>query len=142
MRLTPTMASLRLLVLRFVRDYVSAWGASPSYGEIAAALETNRTRVRKAVKSLAGDGLLLRTPGPRGLALPDNLAEAVRLLGALGYAVRPIAYQAVTNTPLPDDFVLDYFAPSTSDGALSRGEEFQGRDGGGADNRGAAAGSA
>lgn len=107
MRLTPAMASLRLLVLRFIREYLSDWGASPSYGEIAAALDTNRTRVRKAVKSLAEEGLLLRTPGPRGLALPDNLAEAVRLLKALGYAVDTAAFR-VTHSPLQDETVLDY----------------------------------
>jgi hypothetical protein len=115
-KLTPSMASLRLLVLRFVRSYLSHWGASPSYGEIAAGLDTNRTRVKKAVRSLTADGMLLRRPGPRGLAIPDDVTDAVRLLKAHGYKVEP-----VTNGPLQDDPLLDY-DPCGSRGA-QRGEE-------------------
>lgn len=117
MRLTPGMASLRLLVLRFVREYLGSWGASPSYGEIAAALDTNRTRVRKAVQSLAADGLLWRSPGPRGLALPEDLSGAMRLLTSHGYRV-----EAVTHSPLPADAVLDY-DPCGSVGVTSGEEE-------------------
>jgi Mn-dependent DtxR family transcriptional regulator len=56
-RLSPEMASFRLLVLACVREYIEANHDSPSYGEIAAALGSNRTRVRKAVKQLAAEGL-------------------------------------------------------------------------------------
>jgi len=116
LRLRPDMASLRLLALDFVRRYIGQWGASPSYGEIAAALDTNRTRVRKAVKSLAADGLLLRTPGARGLALPETRESALHVLRALGWdvdgttrAVRPPpGVVAVTNTPLQAMPLLDY----------------------------------
>jgi biotin operon repressor len=128
LRLTPAMASLRLLVLRFVRQYLTSWSASPSYGEIAAALGTNRTRVRKAVKSLSVDGLLLRTPGPRGLILPDDLTEAARLLALHGYRVEPAAHRRVTHSPLQDDPVLDYF-PGGSAGA-------RGNEGGGSEDEG------
>lgn len=140
MRLTPGMASLRLMVLRFVRRYLTDWGASPSYGEIAAALDTNRTRVRKAVKSLAGDGLLLRAPGPRGLTLPDTLAEAMRLLTAMGYVIDPLS-GSVTKTPLIDEDVLDYVPPGSTDGA-SGGKTEQGCQRGGAGDRDAQAGRA
>lgn len=121
LRLTPDMVSLRLLVLRFVRSYLTDWGASPSYGEIAAALGTNRTRVRKAVRSLCADGLLLRSPGPRGLALPDDLTEAMRLLAAHGYRTVPTEGLAVTHSPLQADGVLDY-CPSGQE-AVAHGQE-------------------
>lgn len=103
-RLSPEMASFRALVLRFVRDYFAAWGQSPSYGEIAAALGSNRTRVRRAVLSLARAGLILRTPGTRGLALPDEVERARRILAR------------VTNPALLPPPVLDYpaaLAPDT-----------------------------
>lgn len=115
------MVSLRLLALDFVRQYIAKWGASPSYGEIAAALDTNRTRIRKAVKSLAADGLLLRAPGARGLALPDTRERALQVLRSLGWKVDaattsiapPIGTSgtpqiAVTNTPLQAMPLLDY----------------------------------
>lgn len=110
-KLTPTMASFRLLVLAFIRDYIALMGQSPSYGEIAAKLESNRTRVRKAVKSLVADGLLLRTPGPRGLALPSMREEAVRQLRALGWHVDEdalLAHSPVTNPPLLPPAALTY----------------------------------
>jgi biotin operon repressor len=105
------MASFRLLALAFIRDYVALMGQSPSYGEIAAKLDSNRTRVRKAVKSLVADGLLLRTPGPRGLALPSMREEAVRQLRALGWRVDEDALEAnapVTNPPLLPPAALTY----------------------------------
>lgn len=111
LRLAPEMASLRLLVLAFVREYFDAWHASPSYGEIANGLNTNRTRIRKAVKSLAADGLLLRAPGPRGLALPTVRDECVRQLRSLGWAVDEDVHRAregVTEGTLLPPPALDY----------------------------------
>lgn len=96
LRLVPDMVSLRLLVLAFVKGYIGRWGASPSYGEIAEATGTNRTRVKKAVRSLQADGLLLRLNRPgsaqaRALALPAQRDAAAQLLTDLGYRVLPIA---------------------------------------------------
>lgn len=94
LRLAPEMVSLRLLVLAFVKGYIGKWGASPSYGEIAEATGTNRTRVKKAVRSLQTDGLLLRLNRPgstnaRALALPAQRDAAAQLLTGLGYRVLP-----------------------------------------------------
>lgn len=111
-RLVPEMASLRLLVLDFVRGYIGRWGASPSYGEIAHALGTNRKRVFKAVKSLSADGALLRVPGPRGLSLPEAEDAALRQLRSLGWSIdragRRISRGGVTTRALPAVAVLDY----------------------------------
>lgn len=121
-RLVPEAASLRLRVLAFVRDYFAQWNGSPSYGEIAAGLGTNRDRVRKSVKRLAADGLLLRGSAPRSLALPDSTEAAVRRLEAAGWAIDPNRRTA-TLRPLPDAPELDYFPPATAgagDGAKRR----------------------
>jgi hypothetical protein len=92
------MASFRALVLDFVRSYLTRWGQSPSYGEIAAGLSSNRTRVKRAVVSLEREGLLLRRPGTRGLALPDEIERARQLLERAGLldANRPAGPQART----------------------------------------------
>ncbi|MDG6079770.1 GntR family transcriptional regulator [Erythrobacter litoralis] len=114
-RLTAEMASFRLLVLAFVRDYLAEMGESPSYGEIAAGLDSNRTRVRKAVKSLAADGLLLRRAGKsRGLSLPSIRQEAIRQLRELGWTVDEdnlSAAEPVTKPPLLPPPALDYVPP-------------------------------
>ena len=122
-QLRPEMASLRLKVLAFVRGYIRAHGGSPSYGEIAAGLNTNRERVRKAVKRLIANGELARVPGPRGLALPDDERAALRRLEAAGWAIDPAA-RTVTNRPLQRGFDLDYV----------RGEPEGGRRAGGNSN--------
>lgn len=105
------MASFRLLALAFITEYIGENGASPSYGEIAAALESSRERVRKAVRSLELDGLLLRSPGPRGLTLPTLRDAAVRQLRELGWKVdedlRRVA-EPVTDPPLLPPIELDY----------------------------------
>jgi hypothetical protein len=87
MRLRPDMTSRRLLVLAFVRDYITKWGASPSYGEIANGLCISPTRARQLVKALVLSGQLLRRPGPRGLSLPTLREEALRLLREHGYVI-------------------------------------------------------
>ncbi|WP_119083094.1 hypothetical protein [Altererythrobacter sp. B11] len=114
------MASFRLLVLAFVREYFAGHSASPSYGEIAAALDSNRTRVRKAVKSLERDGMILRSAGPRGLKLPSVRDEAVRQLRELGWQVDEDLCQAtpaVTKGALPPRVVLDYPSARSDGGA-------------------------
>lgn len=113
-RLKPDMASFRLLVLAFVRDYLEKNGASPSYGEVAAALSSGRTRVKLAIRSLAAEGLLLRKPGPRGLALPTMRDEAIRQLRELGWTVDEdigVARSPGTNPSLLPPPELTYPAP-------------------------------
>lgn len=110
-KLAPEMASFRLLVLGFVRNYHHTMGACPSYGEIAAKLGSNRTRVRKAVKSLAAEGLLIQTPGPRSLHLPDARDAAIRQLRAMGWFVDEDVVRAtapVTKRTLLTMAALDY----------------------------------
>lgn len=120
-RLRPEMASLRLLVLDFVRQYFARWGHSPSYGEIAHGLGCDRDRVRQAVKRMVKAGQLLRRPGPRGLALPVQQEDAAALLRGLGWRVEEEASSA--NRPLPDRFLLDYLPPGEGDtrGKTGRG---------------------
>lgn len=136
LRLAPDIASTRLLVLRFVRDYIRRWGASPSYGEISAGVNAHRSRVRRAVKRLAADGLLLRRPGGRGLSLPDDRASALRVLEALGWTVTPPDGETGTNPALLAGPVLDYdpgHGPDTDGQDTESGEPD-----GGADRRSAA----
>ena len=83
-RLRPEMASRRLLVLAFVREYIATWGDSPSQREIAAGVGISRARARELIRALVRSGQLLRRAGSRGLELPGRRDEAIRLLRALG----------------------------------------------------------
>lgn len=124
-RLAPEMASRRLLVLAFVRDYIARWGASPSHGEIAAGLGISRTRSRQLVKALVKSGQLLSRPGPRGLSMPGLRDEAVRQLRELGWTVDDDVGEMrapCANSTLPASPLLDY-VPSGSDGGSGDGEE-------------------
>lgn len=136
--LSPEMASLRLLVLDFVRDYIGRWGQSPSYGEIANGVDTHREGARRAVKSLAADGLLLRNPGPRGLSLPSQREQALRLLRDQGYVIDEDIGQvqpppsarsgaAVADTPLLPPAALDYLP---IDSAAEGSDDGEGKEGG------------
>lgn len=92
-RLSPTMVSRKLQALRFIRDYIGQWGKSPSYGEIAAELGTNRVRVHAIVRQLVADGDILHAHGERrgiSLAAPHGSiceAEALQLLRRRGYLI-------------------------------------------------------
>lgn len=86
-RLRPEMASRRLIVLEFVRSYITQWNGSPSLGEIANGCAISRTRARQLVARLVRDGKLLRKPGPRGLSLPERRDEALRRLRDLGWSI-------------------------------------------------------
>lgn len=99
-RLEPAMASFRLLVLAFVRQYISEHGEGPSYGEIAAKLDSNRERVRKAVKRLVKDGQLIRTPGERGLKLPGVIDESIRQLREAGWVINEEAREGYLPVPV------------------------------------------
>lgn len=109
-RLSAEMASQRLLVLDFVRRYIERWKYSPSQGEIAAALDIDSGKVRRAIRSLARDGMIVRRPGSRGLMLPEAEAEAVRQLRALGWVVNPTDEVIAKPTLLPPA-ALDYVGP-------------------------------
>jgi hypothetical protein len=109
-RLKPTMVSLRLLVLDFIHDYIAQWRYGPSLSEIAAAVHIDRSQARKAVLSLAASGLVLKAPGTRGIALPDQRDEAIRLLKALGWNVDD-AGRLATNRPLMEGPAIDYIPP-------------------------------
>lgn len=106
LRLKPEMVSFRGLVLAFVDSYINTWGQSPSYGEIAAATRSNRTRVKRAVASLEREGLLLRRKGTRGLSLPDAVEKARRTLERAGML------PSVTNPTLLPPPALDYPSPA------------------------------
>lgn len=118
-RLRPEMASFRALVLDFVRNYILRWNQSPSLGEIAAATRSNRTRVKRAIASLVKAGLLVRVPGPRGLSLPDELAQARAVLERAGLLHVPSSSGAlgqqgtVTKATLLPPPALDYPAQRT-----------------------------
>lgn len=86
-RLRPEMASLRLIVLKFITDYIGQWGGSPSYGEIAHGCDTNRDRVKKIVHRLARDGLINHVRGPRGISLPQQEQAAAAHLRKIGYRI-------------------------------------------------------
>ena len=117
-RLRPEMASFRLLVLGFVRDYLDRHRVSPSQGEIRNGLRTTRTRVRDALRSLEKDGLIIRTPGKRGLSLPSLRDEAIRRLREMGFAVDEDIMQITRprgpNSTLLPPASLDYVGPGLS----------------------------
>lgn len=119
-KLRPDMASLRLIILKFIREYIGKWGASPSYGEIAYGCDTNRTKVKRAIRSLAKDKLILHVRGPRGISLPDDEQAAIEQLRRMGYHVDESDQLAVrrngTKTTLLPPPELDY-VPDDQDGA-------------------------
>ena len=81
------MASSELLVLGFVRNFITAHHGSPSHREIANGTGLTRKRVYELIRALVTDGQLIKVAGARGLSLPDKVSEAVRLLRAAGYTV-------------------------------------------------------
>lgn len=117
LKLAPEMASMRLLVLAFVRDYIRTWGQSPSLGEISNALGIQVSRTRRALKSLEAEKLIERVPGHRGIRMPSARAECIRQLREMGFLVDEDLERAVvdpgsdTNRLLPATPVLDYLPP-------------------------------
>ena len=121
-RLRPAMVSLRLQVLDFVHEYIERWRNSPSLGEIAAAVNVDRTRAYRAVCNLANSGLLIKVPGPRGLRLPRQRDEAIEILRALGWRIDDAEAHA-TNRQLMEGPAIDYTPPS----AIKRGNSGHGK---------------
>jgi biotin operon repressor len=101
------MVATRLLVLDFVHEYIERWRYSPSLGEIGAELGVSRKHVSKAIASLVDSGLLVKTPGPRGLALPDQRDTAIRLLSSMGFQVSR-GQQVVTKSALLSPTPVEY----------------------------------
>ena len=119
-RLSPEMASFRALVLDFVRAYIARWGQSPSYGEIAAGTNSNRTRVKRALVSLEHKGLLLRAGGVRGLSLPNDVEQALKTLERAGMLPSTSVAVGQTGAPVTKPTLLpraalDYPAPVNDD---------------------------
>lgn len=105
-RLTPAMASFKVLVLRFVIEYITANRISPSQGEIERGLNSTRTRVRDAIRALVKEGYLLSSGGERGLALPSEEGDAVRLLLKLGWRMADGVLEAPPRRPSDPVFTV------------------------------------
>jgi hypothetical protein len=126
-RLRPTMVAVRLLVLDFIHDYIAQWRMSPSLGEIAAATSIDRKHAHKAVLSLSASGLVLKGPGARGIALPEQRDEAIRLLKSLGWNVDD-AGRLATNRPLMEGPAIDYILPPLGIDGMGRRHGGQGQE--------------
>jgi biotin operon repressor len=113
------MVATRLLVLDFVHEYIERWRYSPSLGEIGAELGVSRKHVSKAIASLVDSGLLVKTPGPRGLALPDQRDTAIRLLSSMGFQVSR-GQQVVTKSALLSPTPVEYIPLRTDRGQHGR----------------------
>lgn len=87
-RLTPAMSSRKLLVKGFIERFFAEHGVGPSLSEIAAELDTNRSRVQAAIRQLARDKLIDYIPhAPRGVR-PVGLANrAIEQLRAEGWII-------------------------------------------------------
>lgn len=123
---TPTMVSRKVAALEFIKRYIVEWGVSPSIGEIANALGTNRSRISQILHQLASEGSIVRKTGERrNITLPDKVVEAVQLLRRAGYKVNGDAKELVgphgfivTNPTLPLLPELDHI-PDIEIGGLS-----------------------
>lgn len=91
MRLTPEMASRKLLVLGFVRRFWAAHGGSPSYAEIGAGCGIAQQHAWQIVQELAREGALAIDRGRRQIMLPAaeriSVEEAKARLRAAGFVV-------------------------------------------------------
>lgn len=110
--LSPVMASKALQALSFIERYYAVHGIGPSLSEIAATLNSNRSRAQDIVRRLAREGRIHHVPGqPRGIRPVTADEEALRRLRAAGYIV--------TNAGLPLVAVLDHVPrPSGDPGTL------------------------
>lgn len=107
-RPSAIVRSRRVLALDFIRRFFIVHGSSPSFGEIASALDVPRQRAAAIVRHLADGGEIGWTRGlARSITLPRRLAsfatdELLLELQDRGYfaelrpVVEPIATLAVT----------------------------------------------
>lgn len=102
-RLSPTMASRKLQVLAFIRAYHARHGVGPSLSEIAAAVDTNKSRVQDAIRKLEREGRVHREAGKaRGVRPAESHEEALRILQAEGWTINPDRLQLLSPLPLLD----------------------------------------
>lgn len=100
-RLTPAMASRKLQVVSFVRQYIARWGAWPSYGEIGGAMGIHKDTARDAVRRAVRDGLLDRTPGARKPRVAPARLSAIEAVGILDQ-LRAAGFTIQEPSPDPD----------------------------------------
>lgn len=133
---TSTSCSRRLRLVAFIRTYKGEHGGiSPSLGEMAAALNTSRSRVSEHLQRLEHDGMISRVRGARRAILllddPEHIeAEAVSLLRRLGWQVNDDLRQIaapVTNSELTVPPELDNI-PGLAEGGHDPSENSAGRD--------------
>lgn len=136
-RLTPDMASRKYQVLDFLRRYCAAHGGNPSLSEMAAACNTNKSRVQDAIRKLEREGLVERIAGiARGVSPVSDHDLVLRQLAADGYVINPPGLAlldlddagrlTVTKTGLPRARLRAHGA--TAAGASTHGEKEQGRE--------------
>jgi hypothetical protein len=123
--LIPTANSYKLRALEFIVTYWAARQASPSYGEIGAALGVSREHARRLVQQLALEGRINHRPGThRGIMPLTAREEALRVLRTEGFIIDEEALRLdtpVTNQELPRLPVLDD-DPSSQTGSGDHGE--------------------
>lgn len=135
-RLTQQMASRKFQVLDFMRRYCTAHGGNPSLSEIAAACNTNKSRVQDAIRKLEREGLVERIAGmARGVSPVSDHDLVLRQLAADGYVINPpgqalldlddAGHLTVTKTGLPPRVAR---AHDASAAGASYGEKEQGRE--------------
>jgi hypothetical protein len=130
-RLSPTMSSRKLQALAFIRHFYARWGASPTQGEIAAALHISKKRANNLVHQLSTEKMIEivagKTRGIRLVETAEELSEPEILvrLSAMGWTIADggqIIQPPLTDKGLPLLPVLD-FNPSETDSAGTGGEE-------------------
>lgn len=68
---SATMGSSKIAAFAFIRQFIVEWQRGPSLSEIANAIGRSKDTARRAVRRLDHEGLIIRTPGERGIRLPD-----------------------------------------------------------------------
>lgn len=131
LRLTPAMASRKLLALGFIKRFFAEHGVGPSFNEIGGALDITSRHAGRLVAALARERLVHHTPGrARSLVPLDCTADAIRLLRLRGFKVdedlMQIAQPDVPQSPLMGEAVLDYL-PDPEAGSGDGGSDELGR---------------
>ena len=117
-RLTPAMASRKLQVVSVVLRYRERWGQSPSYRQIGAAMDIDKSTVRDAVGRAIRDRLLQRSgprrelvAGPAWRPSPEQVETMIAQLRAAGVILpAPLGPDGRTIYPLPPVSELEHIA--------------------------------